>query len=182
MIKLNSAYNSEDFIEDFIEDLTAEEAFLVLRKLFLENPNLKQIIYNTALKVVTTVDAEEIANELCDDLLSVEVEDLYDRSGSGRYGYVHPHDEAWVMFDEQIEPYLDEMEKYHKRELPHIVKEYCIGIIKGLMEFSEEATTEFSDWVADAPSDYISRVVDSYKKMQPDMKDVEEVMKYIKKG
>ena len=173
MVKLNPVRNPKDFIRN----LSPDEAFLVLQKLFVEHPDLEEIICNTALKVVSNVDAEEIKNDLYGDLLSLDVEDLYARSGNGSYGYVCPHDESWGMFEEQVEPYIGEMEKYHQRGLPHLVKEYCIGIIKGLVKFGEEGMTEFSDWVEDAPWDFIPNVVDCYKKTQPDKKDIEEVMR-----
>lgn len=164
-------------LKDFIKNLSSDEAFLTLQKLFFENPDLEEIIQKTALKVVSNVDAEEIANDLYDELLSLDVDDLSNRSGSGRYGYVDPHEESWVMFEETIEPYISEMRKYHQRELPHAVKEYCIGIIEGLMMF-DRANSEFLEWVSDV-QEYIPYVVEEYKKMQPDIKDVAEVVKII---
>ena len=175
MIKLNATNNPKDFIRN----LSADEAFLVLQKLFRENPDLEKVICDTALKVVSNVDAEEIAGDLYYDLQSLDLDDLSARSGRKEYGYVDPHDESWVMFEEVVEPYISEMEKYNKRELPHIVKEYCIGIIDGLSEFGKEADTEFSDWIKDAPLEHISYVVDCYKKTKPDRKDLDEITKKV---
>ena len=164
--------------ESLVENLSYDEAFLILQKLFLENPDLEELIQETAIKVVSNVDAEEIANCLYDDLISLDMEELSNRSGSSRYGYVDPNDESWVMFEEAVEPYISEMRKYHQREMPHAVKVYCIGIIEGLVMF-KKADTDFLEWVADAPLDYISYVVDEYKELLPDVDDVEEVVEVV---
>jgi len=161
-----------------MKNLSPDEAFLILQKLFLENPDLEELIQETAIKVVSNVDAEEIANGLHDDLVFLDVEDLYNRAGSSSYGYVDPNDESWVMFEEAVEPYISEMKKYHQREMPHEVKAYCIGIIEGLVMF-KKADTDFLEWVADAPLDYISHVVDEYKELLPDVDDVEEVVAVV---
>ena len=54
------------------------------------------------------------------------------------------------MFEEVVEPYIGEIQKYRQRELPHIVKEYCIGIIDGLVNYNEEPDTEFWEWIQDS--------------------------------
>jgi len=163
-------------VKGFIRNLSSDEAFLILQKLFFENPDLEKLIYQTALKVVSNVDAEEIANDLHDDLQSLDTDELFNRSGSSRHGYIEPHDEAWVMFEETVEPYISEMKKYHQREISHAVKEYCLGIIEGLMMFEKEGS-EFSEWVENAPKESISYVIDEYKQLQPSVKDVVEIMK-----
>ena len=175
MIKLNPTSNPKNLIQT----LSKDESFIVLQKLFRENPDLEKVICETALKVVSNVDAEKISNNLYNDLLSLDVDELYARSGNGRYGYVDPNEESWVMFEEVVEFYIGEMEKHHQRKLPHIVKEYCIGIINGLIKFSEEANTEFSEWVEDAPLDHIDYVIDCYEKTKPEAKDLDQIMSNV---
>ncbi|MFW6026705.1 MAG: hypothetical protein ACOCRX_10215 [Candidatus Woesearchaeota archaeon] len=34
-------------------------------------------------------------------------------------------------------------------------KEYCIGILKGLGKFKNEATTKFKEWAVDVPDNMI---------------------------
>ena len=80
------------------------------------------------------------------------------RSGRTRYGYVDPGDAAWEMFEEALNPFIDEMKKNQKRALPAVAKTYCIGIIKGLWRFDEESVSDFIDWVTDAPREYVHTV------------------------
>jgi len=74
------------------------------------------------------------------------------------------------------------MAKNHKRSLPASAKAYCIGIIKGLQMYKEESLSDLSDWLQDAPGDYIDTVLDEWKKNSPCDSDVAEVMDLIKGG
>ena len=127
------------------------------------------------MKILSEVDNEEIACDVFFDLDSIEVEELWDRSGKSRHGYVDPVDEAYVMFEETIEPYLAEMKKYQKMGLQKQAKNLCIGIIEGIRQYDSESKSEFLDWAVDIPSEYLSEVVDKWKKGNPDVLDIKEI-------
>ena len=61
-------------------------------------------------------------------------------------------------------------------------KSYCIGIINGLLRYKKGASSELSDWLPDAPGEYIETVVDEWKKGNPSDDDVAEVMRIAKGG
>lgn len=105
----------------------------------------------------------------------LEVEELWDRSGNTRYGYVDPSEEAWVMFEEALTTFVDEMKKYQKLGMLLEAKNYCIGIIKGIQEFERESKSEFKDWAIDAPAEYIVRIMKEWKVAHLDSKDIAEV-------
>jgi len=104
------------------------------------------------------------------------------RSGRTQYGYVDPGDAAWEMFEEALNPFIDEMKKNQKRALPAVAKAYCIGIIKGLWRFDEESISDFKDWVTDAPGEYVDTVFDEWKKGDPSDEDIAEVMGFVEGG
>jgi len=68
------------------------------------------------------------------------------------------------------------MKKNQQRALPAAAKAYCIGIIKGLMRYEEESRSDFSEWVTDAPGEYIYTVVGEWKKGNPSNEYISEVM------
>jgi hypothetical protein len=112
-------------------------------------------------------------------LASLDVDDLFSRSGRTRYGYTDPADESWVMFEEALEPFIDEMKLYQKRAMPDIAKAYCAGIIKGIWEFERGSYSDFADWVVDAPGENIDNVFDEWKKGKPNESDIEEIGQII---
>jgi enamine deaminase RidA (YjgF/YER057c/UK114 family) len=78
------------------------------------------------------VDIKDIASLVYFDLDSIEVEEVWDRSGRTRNGYVEPTEMAFQMFEEALEPFLEEMKKYLKLSMFVEAKEYCMGILRGI--------------------------------------------------
>jgi len=136
--------------------------------------------YEIAMKIVVNIDADEIMDEVCYALDALEVDDLYALSGKTRDGYVDPNDKSWEMFEESLQPFIDEMIKNQQRGLSSIAKTHCIGIIKGLRMFEEESCSDFKDWVTDAPGEYVDTVVEEWRKGNPSDEDIEEVMSVVK--
>ena len=68
-----------------------------------------------------------------------------------------------------------------KHTLPAAAKAYCIGIIRGLWMYEEDSTSDFADWVEDAPDQYVETVIDEWKKGNPSSEDIAEVMSIAKR-
>ena len=162
--------------------MSADEAAHTLKLLLDENPDLMKRIYDCAVKVTATVDADDIADDVFNSLDILDYDDLNGRAGRTRHGYVAPDQAAWDLFEEALAPFVNEMAKNHKRALPAVAKIYCIGIIKGLQRYEESSVSDLSDWLQDAPGEYIDAVVDDWKKGNPSDEDVAEVLNVVKGG
>ena len=160
---------------DYIRSLSECDAACVLMKLLSDDPGLAEKAYGAAMWKAGGVEADDVMDMVYEDLNGLDFGDLNSRSGRTRYGYVDPNEAAWGMFEEQVEPYMDEMRKYQEHKLPDIAKVYCIGIIKGLMRYERESTSEISDWMTDAPGEFIDTVFEEWKKGKPSKKDVDHV-------
>ena len=166
----------------FIQNLNADEASQVLRDLLSDSPDLTKKVYEIALKVAGDVEADAIMENVFHELDMLDMDDLNGRAGRTRYGYVEPHDAAWELFEEALNPFIDEMRKNQRRTLPAAAKTYCIGIIKGLWKYKEESISDLKDWVEDAPGEYVETVVEEWKKGNPDDDEIAEVMSVAKGG
>ena len=62
------------------------------------------------------------------------------------------------MFEEALDPFIDEMKKNQKRGLAAAAKAHCIGIVRGLWQYEEGSSSDFAGWVEDAPGEYIDTV------------------------
>ena len=89
---------------------------------------------------------------------------------------VEPDQAAWDLFGEALAPFFDEMAKNGKRALPAAAKAYCIGIIKGLQMYGKGSRSDLSEWLQDAPGEYIDAVFYEWKKGGPNNDDIAEVM------
>jgi hypothetical protein len=160
---------------DLLDSINPEDALYVLKVLMNEDRKISDRILQILMERLHELDSYEITMDLYYQLDQLEVEELWDRSGSTRYGYVEPSEEAWVMFEEVIEPFVDEMKKYQKLGMPLQAKKYCTGIIKGIQKYEQESESEFKNWATDVPSDYVDRIMDEWKEGNPDPNDIAEV-------
>lgn len=164
-----------------LDEIDEEEAYIILKRLANEDNDVKKRIEKIALDYLSDVDIDEIAEHIFAVLDSIEVEDLWNQSGKTRYGYVDPNERAWEMFEERLEPFIDQMEKYQNLSMHTEAKRYCLGILKGIYKFEKRATTEFADWVIDAPQENFNAVYDKWRKRHKDQEDIREVENIIKK-
>ena len=167
---------------EFLQSIDAVESALVLKALLDENPALTRKAYDAAMNVVCDVDAVSIKEDVYLELHMLSVDDMNNRSGRTRYGYVEPYDAAWEMFEEALEPFVDEMKQNQKRALPLVAKIHCIGIIMGLWCFEKESASDFKGWAADAPREFVHTVVEEWKKGNPSDEDIAEVMSFVEGG
>ena len=163
----------------FLLSLSADEASRVLAILLDKNPDLVKKAYDIAKQVASKVNPDDIMNDVFSELDSLDYDDLSGRSGRTRHGYVAAHDAAWELFEERLDPFIDEMKKNQKRGLPVAAKNYCIGIIKGLRYYEQESLSELADWLTDAPGEYIHTVVKEWKKGNPSDEDIAEIMSVV---
>jgi len=70
---------------------------------------------------------------------SIDVRELWDRSGSHSDGYTSPEDMAMEMVEEELDPFSDQIVRYHNLGLHEEEKLYCMGVLKGLYRFEKEA-------------------------------------------
>lgn len=118
----------------------------------------------------------------CEILKRPAVEDVWDNSGGTRDGYVDPNELASEMFEEALEPYIDELRKCQELSMKEEARLHCMGILKGIYKFEKEATTEFQDWAVDDPHDNFRHIFEEWRKRNNDPKDMEEIDEFIKKN
>ena len=162
-----------------IEQLSPGDALTVLKALAREDERLAARIAEIATSHLSDVDPGEVAFVLYDELNLLEVEEVWDRAGPTRYGYVEPGEAAYGMIEEIIEPYLEELKKYQRLGMKAQANRMCMGLLQGLHRFEYESRSEFKNWAADAPSSFAWVVVDAWKDRSPGQVDVKAVKLFI---
>jgi len=164
-----------------LDKINADDGLAILKILAKKDTSLLKRIEDAALEYFSEVEVEEIADEVFCELDSLEVEDVWDQSGSKRYGYVDPNEKAWEMLEAAIEYYLVELKKYQGLEMDEEAKKYCMGILKGIYKFEKESKNEFKGWATDAPGDNFKRVFDKWKERCTNPNDIKEMKSFVKK-
>lgn len=148
-----------------LESITGADALAILKVLAARNEHLAQEIDAVAKELFSHVEIDEMAANVQMELESLHVEDIWDRSGAKRDGYVDPGDAALEMFEEALKPFQDEVDKYKQLSMLQEADLACQGILKGIYDFHKESSTEYKEWAVDAPSEYFGVVLDDWKKL-----------------
>ena len=164
---------------EIIDHLSFTDALSILRTLADSDEALARRIAEASTARLSGVDPEEVAAELYDELDDLEVEEVWDRAGETRYGYVEPGEAADQMIEEVLEPFLKELGKYQKLGMNNEANRMCMGLLLGLYRFEHESTSEFKDWAPDAPGVFAEAVVDAWRAGSPSRRDVAAVKAFV---
>ncbi|MBC2699565.1 MAG: hypothetical protein HF975_15325 [ANME-2 cluster archaeon] len=163
-----------------LDKVSTEHANEILKRLADEDAKISKRIEELALEYLMEVDPDGIAENVFCDLDILDVEDVWKNSGSTRYGYVDPYELAFEMFEEALEPYIDDLRKCQELSMDEKAKLHCMGILKGIDQFEREATTEFKDWAVDDPYENFIQVFEEWKNENMNPKNLEEMDEFIK--
>jgi len=162
-----------------IDHLSPNDALAILRILVHEDDRLGARIAEVATSYLSNVDPEEIALDLYAELDALNVEEVWDRAGASRHGYIEPQEVASEMIEQVIEPFWQEMHKYARMGFHAQAKQVCTGLLLGLYRFEHESTNEFKDWAVDESAEFAREVIRRWRGGTPSRADVREVRHII---
>jgi hypothetical protein len=159
-------------LDQVLTRLSLEQTRAILRAL-AQDPNLAPLILQAAQTQLeehaphSPDDAEAIAEEVLEALERLEVEEVWERAGPKRDGYVDTSEAADAMIGEALQPFLEEMARYNDLGMADEAIYTCLGILSGLYRFEAESASEFKDWAADLPGDYGIVALEEWQKGAP---------------
>jgi hypothetical protein len=166
--------------DDIFNKISPSEALEILKQIAKTDKKLKKRIVELADDLFRNVDVEAVCDDIFDVLDGIDVHELWDRAGPKTDGYSSPEDMAVEMFEEALEPFLQELYRLLDLEMHKEAKLYCMGIAKGIYQYEEDSTSEFKDWAADVPGESYSYIVNEWKK-RGKLKDKKEMREFIGK-
>jgi hypothetical protein len=149
--------------EKLLDNLTHEMAVSILKKLY-EDEEVRQKLINLAEAALQKIDADEIANDVFCELNMLDVQDIYNDSGSTYHGYVEPSELAHTMAEDAVEPFVRDIAKYRELGMKKEEMETCRGILRGLVKYENNGDNEFKDWIPDSIMQIAEDIVDEYGK------------------
>jgi hypothetical protein len=145
-----------------LESLTGSDALSILRILADSDERLAREIDAVAGDLLGEVDVAGMAENVKDELESLDVDDIFDKSGAQRDEYVDPGEAAFQMFEEALAPFLQDIERYRTLGLSEQASACCLGILQGIYDFDRDSSTQYKDWAVDAPEEYFGQVTDAW--------------------
>jgi len=147
-----------------VEILSCEQALQVLHRLVAKGGDIADAIAAEAVKLLSEVDQDEVAQEVYLMLDSIDVQDCWDRSGRHRQGYVHEDEVAYELIQEVLRPFDDQIAHYRQSEMDIQEMLYTQGVVLGLYRYHKESGSEFKDWCVDLPESFAADIMQSWRK------------------
>jgi hypothetical protein len=152
----------------------------ILKILAARDERLAREIDAVAGELLGEVNVAGVAANVKDELESLDVDDIFDKSGARRDGYVDPGEAAFQMFEEALAPFLQDMERYRTLGLPEQASACCLGILQGIYDFDKDSSTQYKEWAVDAPEEYFGQVADAWENIYHGKPPLSKLESFVK--
>jgi hypothetical protein len=103
-----------------------------------------------------------ISDLITETILELDAEDLANRAGPRRHGYVEPTDAAWRLLEEVVQPWIDDLRRRGRLGLHQAATDLATAMTEAL-ETVDERADRIDDcllrqWAPDFPSEAMSWV------------------------
>jgi len=166
--------------DDILDKISPDEALEILRQLTKTDNELKTKIIKLAEDLFRDVDVEQICEDVFYALDGIDVHELWDRAGPKADGYTSPEEMSVEMFEETLEPFVQEIERLLNLKMLREAKLYCMGILKGIYQYEEDSESEFKNWASDVPGESFGNILRKWGK-NSNNKVKKEMKEFIKK-
>lgn len=150
-------------MDDVIKNLTPEQALAVLRRLSDKQSGIRDAVLAEAMNVLNKTDSDDVAEDVYIILDAIDVHDCWDRAGRSRDGYTSPEEAAVELIEEELQPYFDQVARYHELDMSRQESAYCKGVILSIYRYAHESKSEFRDWADDLPLDCAGSLLDEWR-------------------
>lgn len=142
-----------------IDRLNDSERSAVLSILLSAHPELLVEADALAAESLVAVDPDVVAENVMSALRELDMEDLANRAGRHRGGYVEPNEAAWDLVEEAFEPFLLDLRRL--AELSHVdaATAAARGLLNGLDRIGEPADGTVLAWAGPDTVDHLADAV-----------------------
>jgi hypothetical protein len=165
---------------DVIGKLTAEQALEVVERLCRKGGDIRDAIVAEAMKVLTEFSLDDIAEAVFDALDLIDVQDCLDQADSPRDGDTSPREAALDIIELDLQPFVDQVERYHELGLPEQEATYCMAVILGAYRFEHESKSEFRKLAADIPAGCAGSLMEDWRRRNPQQAGIDAMYAFIR--
>lgn len=165
---------------EMLEELTPHQALKIVRRLSERSKEIQDALLKEMKNVLEDIDLNEVADEVFFVLESLDVQDLWDRSGANRDGYRSPDEVGFDMIEEELESFAEQVRSYLKLGMTDHAQNYCMGALLGIYRFDQESSSEFKKWTEDIPQECFGDLLDEWKKNEDNSARISDMDKFIK--
>jgi hypothetical protein len=155
-------------MHDLIKKLTPEQALEVVMRSSDKGGAIRDAVLAEARNVLSEIDMDKTADDVFFVLDAIDVHDCWDRAGSSRDGYTSPDEAAVELIEEELQPFFDQVERYHELGMSKEGVTYCMGVILGIYRYEHESKSEFRQWSVDIPIECAGDLLTQWRERRQD--------------
>ena len=167
-------------MNDVIGKLTSEQALEIVERLCRKGGDIRDAIVAEAMNVLTEFSLEETADEVFDALDLIDVQDCLDQAGGVRDGYTSADEAAVDIIEEELQPFFDQVERYHELGMPEQEATYCMAVILGIYRFEHESKSEFKKLAEDVPAECAANLLEEWRTRNPSQAGIDAMYGFIR--
>src|SRR5258708_4827322 len=147
---------------EILDRLTGEDASAVLRQLLEMYSELRPKAEKIAMDLMASQSVEDIATEVSDALIGVDMDALNGRAGKHAWGYVEPGEAAIELLEEAIEDRVEDMKRHDELDMVASAQTVCAGIVAGLYACRKQNSDGALGWAPDFPAEHAGFIVQEF--------------------
>jgi hypothetical protein len=167
-------------MNDVTGKLTPEQALEIVERLCRKGGDVRDAIVAEAISLLSEFSLEDIADEVFDALDLIDIQDCWDLAGGAKKGTPPPSEAAADIIEEELQPFFDQVERYHELGMCEQEATYCKGVLLGIYRFEQESASEIKPLAADLPVDCATSLVDQWRLRNPDKAGVAAMEAFIR--
>jgi hypothetical protein len=165
---------------DVIGKLTAEQALEIVERLCRKGGDIRDAIVAEAMNVLTEFSLDDVAEEVFDALDLIDVQDCFDQAGSSREGDPSPREAALDIIELDLQPFFDQVERYHELGMAEQEATYCMAVILGAYRFEHESKSAFKKLAADIPAACAGNLMEDWRRRNPQQAGIDAMYAFIR--
>jgi hypothetical protein len=168
-------------MNDVTGKITSEQALLIVERLCRRGGDVRDAIVAEAMRLLSEFDLDHIADEVFDALDLMDIQDCWDLAGRSRDGgYTSPEEAAVDVVEDELQPFFDQVERYHDLGMTAQEATYCMGVLLGIYRFEQESQAEIKQLAEDLPAEYAGTLLDDWRKRNPAKAGVEAMEAFVR--
>jgi hypothetical protein len=80
----------------------------------------------------------------------------------------------------RLQPFFDQVDRYHELEMPEQETAYCMGVIVGIYRYERESMSEFTEWSVDIPAECAGFLLDRWRKRNREKDSADVMQEFIR--
>jgi hypothetical protein len=162
--------------------ITSEQALLIVERLCRKGGDVRDAIVAEAISLLSEFSLEEIADEVFDALDLIDIQDCLDLAAAHGGSRTATAEAAVDVIEEELQPFFDQVERYHDLGLIPQEATYCMGVLAGIYRFEQESEAEIKSLAGDLPREYAGTLLDDWRKRNTDKAGVEAMEEFVREG